>query len=45
MINNFGVEFAKLIRLKSLGMSMVPVIGAISVNIYLSFHDFIVLFL
>jgi len=44
MINNFGVEFAKLIRLKSLGMSMIPVIGAISVNVDLSFHDFIVLF-
>lgn len=44
MTNNFGVEFAKLIRLKSLGMSMIPVIGAVSVIVNLSLNDFIVLF-
>jgi 4-hydroxybenzoate polyprenyltransferase len=44
MTNYLGVEFAKIIRLKSLGMSMVPVIGALSVHGDLSFYDFIVLF-
>ena len=44
MTNYLGVEYAKLIRLKSLGMSMIPVIGALSVSGDLFIRDFILLF-